>query len=161
VFTRPRIERQRGGSFRVRLPRGERTLLRGLAVELEQLLDGGRGNPDLRRLFPPAYADSEPEAEADYREMMERELEHGRRAALRTLVATVDRDELTEPEAEAWLGVLNDGRLVLGTRLGVTDETLFAGVSPLDPRAREIAVYLYLSWLQEQLVEALAGGLAP
>jgi hypothetical protein len=55
--------------------------------------------------------------------------------------------------------VLNDLRLVLGTRLDVTEEMDF-DLDPSDPSAAELAVYAYLSWLQEQLVEALAAGLS-
>jgi hypothetical protein len=32
-------------------------------------------------------------------------------------------------------------------------------IDPRDPRAQETAIYLWLSWLQEQLVEAMAGAL--
>ena len=32
-------------------------------------------------------------------------------------------------------------------------------IDPRDPQAQETAIYLYLSWLQEQLVEAMAAGL--
>jgi hypothetical protein len=34
-------------------------------------------------------------------------------------------------------------------------------VDPADPYGRDAAVYLYLSYLQEQLVEAIACGLDP
>jgi len=47
----------------------------------------------------------------------------------------------------------------LGTRLGVTDDSLFEGLTENHPRAPELALYAYLSWLQEQLVEALSAEL--
>jgi hypothetical protein len=52
--------------------------------------------------------------------------------------------------------VLNDARLVLGTRLDVTEETDFGAVDAEDPEAQELAVYAYLTWLQGELVEAVA-----
>jgi len=39
----------------------------------------------------------------------------------------------------------------------VSDETLLGQLRPGDPDALEVSTYAYLSWLQEQLVEALAG----
>ena len=36
------------------------------------------------------------------------------------------------------------------------DESLLEGLAEDDPRAPELALYAYLSWLQEQLVEALS-----
>jgi hypothetical protein len=45
---------------------------------------------------------------------------------------------------------------VLGTRLDVSEDEP-PSVDPADPHAHESAVYLYLSYLQEQLVEAMAG----
>ncbi|MCL6568207.1 MAG: DUF2017 domain-containing protein [Meiothermus silvanus] len=62
-------------------------------------------------------------------------------------------------ELEAWLRVLNDLRLVLGTRLDVDETTLALGLDPRDPKAPDLALYGYLSWLQEQAVEAASAAL--
>jgi Domain of unknown function (DUF2017) len=43
---------------------------------------------------------------------------------------------------------------VLGTRLELTEDFDWSGFDPEDPDAEELALYAYLSWLQEQLVEA-------
>lgn len=110
------------------------------------------------RLFPPAYAEDS-EAEREYRTLMHDELLDGKREALRVFVGTLEREELTDEELEAWLRVLNDLRLVLGTRLEVTEETYARRLDANDPNAQELALYGYLSWLQEQAVEAAAAGL--
>ena len=65
-------------------------------------------------------------------------------------------ERLSGEEAEAWLRALNDLRLVLGTRLDVQEGSLLDGIDSDDPDAAGLAVYAYLSWLQEQLVEALS-----
>ena len=153
VLERRRIERNPGGGVRLRLPREERALLRALPAQLRSLLDEAPEDPSLERLFPPAYDDAE--SESEYRALMGDELLEGRRRALRVVEETLDEDRLTAEQAQAWLTALNDLRLVLGTRLDVRDDTLLGGLSPRDPRAPELAVYAYLSWLQEQLVEAL------
>ena len=153
IFERARIQPIQGGGVRLRLPRAERALLRELPAELRALLDESPEDPGLERLFPPAY--DEAEEEAEYRRLMGDELLEGRRRALRVIEETAGEERLTAEQAESWLTALTDLRLVLGTRLGVTDDMLLQDLRPDDPHAAELAVYAYLSWLQEQLVEAL------
>jgi hypothetical protein len=148
------FERGDGGAVELRLSRDERSLLAGLLAELRALLDGAPGDPSLRRLFPPAY--DEEDDERGYREMMGDELLDGRLAALELVAETLDRDRLSAEEADTWLRALNDLRLVLGTRLDVQEDTFATELRSDDPRAPALAVYAYLSWIQEQLVEALS-----
>ena len=152
-MARPSIERTRSGEYRLRLTDAERALLRVLAAELRALLDEP-SDPELRRLFPPAHDDAQREAE--YRGLVRDQLVDGRTRALGTVERTLDSETLTAREAETWLRVLNDLRLILGTRLGVTEETMLGELDPDDPDAQQYAVYYYLSWLQEQLVGALS-----
>ena len=127
-----------------------------LCEELRDRVGEDRAHPDLRRLFPPAHPEDE-EAEDEYRRLMASQLDVGRERALETVEATIEQPTLTTDEAESWLRVLNDLRLVLGTRLDVTEE-LSWNLDPNDPRAPELGVYAYLTWLQEQLVQALSVG---
>ena len=152
---RRQISRERDGSIRIRLSREERELLRSLPAQLDELLDDP-SNPDLRRLFPAAYEDEREQAE--YVELVGDGLVNGRRRALATIGATVGQDRLTPEEAESWLTGLNALRLVLGTRIDVSEDAP-PRVDPRDPQAHETALYLWLSWLQEQLVEAMAAAL--
>ena len=152
---RRQIQRARDGSYRLRLSPPERELLRALPGELEQLLDTP-DNPDLWRLFPTVSEDAETQDE--YSRLVGGELLDGRRRALATIRETVARDRLSAEEAESWLTGLNALRLVLGTRLNVSEEEPLH-LDPSDARAHETAVYLYLSSLQEQLVEAMARAL--
>jgi hypothetical protein len=145
------------GSVTLRLSAPERDLLRGLPGQLRALLETGSDDPTLRRLFPPAYADDE-QAEAEYRGLMQADLLEKHREALTVLERTADRERLDAAEADAWLVALNDLRLVLGTRLDVTEDMY---ESEIDPEDAELGVYLYLTWLEEQLVEAAAEGLPP
>ncbi|HEX2045190.1 MAG TPA: DUF2017 family protein [Gaiellaceae bacterium] len=151
----PAVERTPAGEFRLRLSGEERRLLRELPGSLRSLLDDEPRDPSLRRLFPPAY-EADEDAEAEYRALVRDELLEGRRAALATLERTAESEVLAEEELHAWLGALNDLRLVLGTRLGVTEETYVEELDPADPRAHELAVYGYLTWLQDELVSAAA-----
>jgi hypothetical protein len=148
------MERAADGGVELRLTREERALLTGLAGELLVLLDGEPGDPALRRLSPPAYDDEQDEDA--YRELMGGELLAGRREALELIARTAEQERLSPEEADAWLRALNDLRLVLGTRLDVKEDTFLEELRPEDPRAPALAVYGYLSWLQEQLVAALS-----
>jgi hypothetical protein len=152
---RARIRRTRSGRFRLALTRDEREVLRSLPGQLRELL--GTDDPSLVRLFPPAYPD-DPAGNAEYEQLTRDSLLAGRLEALRIMEATVDADELTEEELTAWLGALNDLRLVLGTRLDVSEDSYAAALDPRDPRAPELALFGYLSWLQEQAVAALSSG---
>jgi hypothetical protein len=91
---------------------------------------------------------------------MHGDLLRAHREALTVLEQTVDRDRLGQDEFEAWLVALNDLRLVLGTRLGVTEELYEEDIDLEDPGAAGLAVYLYLTSLQEQFVEAAGGELS-
>jgi hypothetical protein len=135
------------------LPPEEQTLVRGLALELRSSLDEAPGDPSLRRLFPPAYDDEEDERA--YRELTGDGLLDGRREALDVLTETVGNHLLSAAEADSWLRALNDLRLALGTRLNIKEDSLLEGLDPDDPASPGLAVYAYLSWLQEQVVEAL------
>jgi hypothetical protein len=140
------VKRTLSGRYRLRLSSGEREVLRTLPAQLSELLD--QDDPNLRRLFPPAFED-DPKRNAEYQRLMREDLVERHRHALDTMARTVDATELSEEELTAWLGSLNDFRLVLGTTLGVTEEDMASE----DP---EHALYHYLSYLEESVVTALA-----
>jgi hypothetical protein len=153
VFLPRQIERGPGGGVRLRFREDEVLLLRELLAELEVLLEDP-DDPGLRRLFPPAHSDRE--SEEQYRSLVRDQLVSGRSQALAAVRESLRRETLSAEEADAWLRALNDLRLVLGTRLDVTEDIDYEGLDMREPRDRDLAVYAYLSWLQEQLVEALA-----
>ena len=117
-------------------------------------------DPALARLFPDGYTD-DPEASADFRRYTETGLRDTKRAAARTALESIGepgvRQVLDLEQAQAWLRALNDTRLVLGQRLGVTEdfEELIASLEEDDPRLGMLWVYDRLTYLQESLVRAL------
>lgn len=146
-------------------------MLTKLCQDLTTLLSGGGdeegSDPVLERLFPRAYLDpTEEEAEADWQRFAHDDLVDGRRRALATVEGTLasaslhrGRYQLTldEEQAQAWLAVLNDARLALGTRLQVTEDLDLSGLDPDDPDTAPYAVYWWLGVLEERLVDALSG----
>ena len=83
----------------------------------------------------------------------------GKLEALRTLGETAGAELLSEGDADAWCVALNDLRLVLADRLGVTGDLLLHDVDPGDPNAPAYALYAWLTWLQGELIEALSSRL--
>jgi hypothetical protein len=118
-------------------------------------------DPVLARLLPDGYA-GDAEASREFRRYTEQGLRSAKIAAARTVLATLPpsggKVRLSEPEAQAWLRALNDVRLALGVRLGITEEPdeLEAEPSADDPEAAFMWVYQWLAFLQESLVEALS-----
>jgi hypothetical protein len=152
-----RLRRTKAGNYQLRLSKAERDLLRSLPGQVRELIDSSDpADPSVRRLFPPAYRNEE-KAEADYQNLMHDDLLEHHRQALIVMEETIDADRLEEEQVVSWLSALNEVRLVLGTNLDVNEGQ--QPVSPSDPRAPGLALYGYLSWLQEQVVEALGASL--
>jgi hypothetical protein len=152
-----RVKRVRGGRFALRITGAERDVLRSLPAQLRQLMTGqdAGANPDLRRLFPTAYPD-DPEKAAEYDAMVRDDLVAERLAAIDVMERTIESDRLSEEELLAWLSSINDLRLVLGTRLDVAEDLSELDLTPDDPRAESLALYAYLSLLEEDAVSALS-----
>lgn len=118
-------------------------------------------DPVLARLLPDAYRDDQ-DAAREFRRFTESGLRSAKVESAQTLLATLPagggRIRLSAGEAEAWLRSLNDVRLALGVRLGVTDDfdALNDGVRPDDPRYPYVQIYQWLAYLQGSLVAALA-----
>jgi hypothetical protein len=74
---------------------------------------------------------------------------------LDTCPARGGRVRLSDEQAQAWLSALNDVRLALGTMLEVTED-MPEELPPEDPRSAHLAVYHWLTWVQESLIQALA-----
>lgn len=146
------IARVGRGRFALRLGRQERRILAELPEQLRELIEAR--DPAVSRLFPPAYPD-DPDRESEYRRLVGAELLEGRRAALEVVDSTMRARELDRDQLTAWLGALNDLRLVLGTRLDVSEDPDETDLAEDDPRAPTMALYQYLGWLVAQAVEAL------
>jgi len=148
------IRRNRHGGIDIRLSSDERELLLILGPQLRTLLTDDPDDPTLKRLFPPAYVD-DTEAESFYRLLARDELLSRRLANLDSLERAARADRLSEEEALTFLSALNDLRLVLGTRLGVSEDDDPANLDPADPEAGLHSVYHYLGWLLELTLAAL------
>jgi hypothetical protein len=123
-------------------------------------------DPAIDRLFPPGHHGDEAAA-AEFRRLTERSLRtrkaHNLTASIEALgAAHGDRVRLDHEQALAFVVALTDVRLVLGERLGLKDdadadrlEALAATLDPDEPLVYALAVYDFLTWLQETLAHAL------
>ena len=153
-----RVKRSRLGGYVVRLPPAEREVLGSLPPMLRSLLaEPNDEDPALRRLFPSAFLDDE-RAAAEFDSVVRDDLVGERLAAIETLERTVGSDRLSEEELSAWLASVNDLRLVLGVRPAVTEESTPEDVRSDPETERAYALYAYLSYLEEEMVDAIAGG---
>src|SRR5688572_14395350 len=148
------------GSVAVHLELEEAGLLRALATQMQELLEQEAVIHDavIDRLFPSAYTDPK-DAEA-FTELVGEELKNGKLDALRSVLSVLgENDEISttvpRSEIDAWLTVLTDLRLTLGTRFEVTEEKMEAELDPDDPAAPGMAVLHWLGWVQEMFIRAI------
>jgi hypothetical protein len=144
--------------FEVRLSASERDAVRSFAAQMRALLtaETAASDPAVARLFPPALPDDDVLGNLEYEQQHGDELLLGKLEALDTLERTVAATEVNEDELLAWLGSLNSIRLVVGTRLGVTEETTERDFAGDEEAAGLFELYGYLTWLQGWVIEALA-----
>jgi cell wall assembly regulator SMI1 len=166
-----RFEALPDGGVVASLAEAEIELLRNLPEELRALYDvSNDDDPARARLFPRAYLDpTEESAEEEWQALVHPELLRERLVALSQVAATLDGVEASgdgmakvvlPPDAvQAWLSVLNDARLALGTRLGVTEDTDYSEFDSDDPNAPAHVAYGWLTYLQGDLVETLLEGM--
>jgi hypothetical protein len=153
------VRRSRRGGYELRLPKAERDVLRTLPSQLRSLLAEGdpTADPALRRLYPAAYLD-DPESSAEFDGFVRDDLTAQRVTAVDTMERTIDAEVVTAEELAAWLGSINDLRLVLGVRLAVTEESTPQDFADDADDAASFALYAYLAYLEDEIVQALSKG---
>ena len=151
------VRRVGPGTFEIRLSAQQRDAVRTFNDQLRVLLtsEDPSSDPAVARLFPPALAEDDVLGNLEYEQRHGDELLAGRLAALDTVDRTLELDRVTEDELLAWLGSLNSIRLVIGTRLDVTEESTEADFAGDERSAEMFQLYGYLTWLQGWVIEAL------
>jgi Domain of unknown function (DUF2017) len=115
--------------------------------------------PDFHRLDTGA-SDADANSAAALRSLHEPELVDLKTGVagvvLETCPASGGSIRLNLEQADAWVSAINDVRLALGTALDITED-MPEELPPDDPRGPHLGVYQWLTWVQESLVQALAG----
>lgn len=129
--------------------------LRRLVLYLVDLLERGLDddNPAFDRLFPTAYPD-DPDKEAGYQVLARSELIDTRVTAIAAVRSTGDADEVDQATLDAWMRVVNDLRLVIGTQLDVSEDQDWV---PPSEHEQSYVLYQWLSALLQSIVDAQAG----
>lgn len=155
----PRFDPLPGGGVVAHLDTDEARLLRELIREMRVLLEADIPlvDPVVARLFPDAYEDEEDAA--SYREMTGDQLREGKLQALSMVAAQVgERGPITTDvdadQVEAWLTLMTDMRLAIGTRLDITEEKMESDIDPGHPDGPALSVLHWLGWLQETMLAA-------
>ena len=147
----------RRGRLRLRLEPVEVDILTSLLAELDIAVRGtDTTDPVTARLYPSAHRDDEAVA-AEYRALTESDLREDRLGRIAACVADLagGRDvDLADPaDATRWIQVLNDLRLALGTRLGISEDDV--EFDPGDPEQQPRVVYHWLTAVQDGVVSCL------
>jgi hypothetical protein len=140
----------------------ERDLLRQLLTEMRTLLEADLPRVDdvTRRLFPDAFDD--PQEAAKFRELVGDELRADKLAALEAVDEQLAENgsgevSLGPAKVQGLLSLLTDMRLAIGTRLGVTEETMQTELDPSDPEAPALSMLHWLGWMQETVLSEING----
>jgi hypothetical protein len=168
------------GGWRVWILATEMGDLLRLPARLREVLE----KPDftskvVERLFPRAFPD-DPQAEADYQGLLRDDLFRQKlenvAAFEKCLVsrkefklppaviaqlelgeedARLVQLELAEEDLSRWLGTFHDLRLLIGTKLDLTDESWEQEIDPRDPDAPELQLLHRLAYFEEMIIQAL------
>jgi hypothetical protein len=168
------------GRISVRLDHVERGLLRSLAEQVIELVEPDVSDvdpleaivginpqaappqdPALARLLPAGYRDDD-EAAAEFRRFTDQSLRAQKVYSARTVLADLSDDDerikIAHDHVDPWLTFFTDVRLVIGTRIGISDELSAMELTELpddDPRAGMAHIYDWLTFLQETLVRSV------
>lgn len=159
------FERTRDGTLVVTLYTQEVELLAMTARDMMTIVEEPPDGEVRDRLYPRAYLDpTEETAQGEYDALVHDDLVQARRDAFSTIVdgldaATPNRRGLVEisllPDHEMqWLTAVNDARLVVGTALGITEDS-DTDFAPGDPRFEYGVLYSWLTGLHFELVSVL------
>jgi Domain of unknown function (DUF2017) len=145
------------GTFLINLTPDERATLSGFVDQLESLLKADLSDERLKRLYPVAYHD-DVEKDAEYQGYMRDELTQSRAAAIDTVRSMLTSEEsVTTAQLMAFMTVLNNLRLVLGTLLDVGEDTDEDDFEEDHPLSGQYQLYGYLGWLLEWTIATVSG----
>ncbi len=128
--------------------------IRQLLLDLKEmtLSHVEEASPTAKRIYPVAYQSS-PEMEMDFERLTREPLTDRHRQNLNIFEGSLSKSELSEDEALAWIGALNDMRLVLGTALDIAEDQETPDED--DPNYDGYVVYDLLTYLQGMLIDEM------
>ncbi len=147
------IQARPDGGFDVEVFDWQRQLLENLIEPLRDLLLEG-SSPVLRRLYPTAYP-ADAKANEAFDDLVHDQLLEQKLAALETVEESMSNETLSEEQLLQWMSAINSIRLVLGTRLDISEEDDLGAIADDDPDRA-----LWLSYdLLSQMLGVILGAL--
>ena len=150
------ISKTRKGTFRVNAPEGFLDVVERVMGQYRQELTKGVESlmdPGHRRLHPTAYHD-DPQRDAEYHSLMGDELLASRLHALDEMAETLRVDTITLAQLTSWMLTVNGIRLLLGTRLDVSEDDGYDGPDDADEDTRDgFHLYWALGEFLEHIVQ--------
>ena len=139
--------------------RGEEVDALSLMMPVLVSVGDENGDPAAERLSVAAYPE-DPDSQDEYERLMVPELDKHRQVDRAVVVSSLEAARrgpvrLSLPEADSWLVVMNETRLALAARLGIEEEG-WGTVGPLRRPQAEMALLVYLTEVQDDLIQALA-----
>ncbi len=155
------VERTRSGDYSLSMPFPVLLSLQELPEFLNQVLTSPTKSKLLERLFPPAYEDSE--CEAEYRGLLAEDLVSSKREAMSAYENVLEASEIDLPNAvltipsesfDLFLSFINDVRVLLGIELDITQEGWGETMPSEHPEGEKLLLLHLLTYLEQQLLEA-------
>ena len=173
------FQRTATGRVVLRVDQVERGLLMSVARQMMDLVQPAEASPDqdplaaqvgwvdadvgisddpaMARLLPDAYDD--PDDAREFRRFTENDLRQSKMQHAMTVVEEIERsgEKVAVTSTDSWLGLLNDARIAIGTRIQISEDNHeeLAGLPDDDPRSGLFHVYDWLTFLQESLVRCM------
>ena len=173
------FQRTATGRVVLRVDQVERGLLMSVARQVMDLVQPAEASPDqdplaaqvgwvdadvgisddpaMARLLPDAYDD--PDDAREFRRFTENDLRQSKMQHAMTVVEEIERsgEKVAVTSTDSWLGLLNDARIAIGTRIQISEDNHeeLAGLPDDDPRSGLFHVYDWLTFLQESLVRCM------
>ena len=173
------FQRTATGRVVLRVDQVERGLLMSVARQVMDLVEPAEASPDqdplaaqlgwvdgdvgisddpaVARLLPDAYDD--PDDAREFRRFTENDLRQSKMQHAMTVVEEIERsgEKVAVTSTDSWLGLLNDARIAIGTRIQISEDNHeeLAGLPDDDPRSGLFHVYDWLTFLQESLVRCM------
>ena len=173
------FQRTATGRVVLRVDQVERGLLMSVARQVMDLVEPAEASPDqdplaaqlgwvdgdvgisddpaVARLLPDAYDD--PDDAREFRRFTENDLRQSKLQHAMTVVEEIERsgEKVAVTSTDSWLGLLNDARIAIGTRIQISEDNHeeLAELPDDDPRSGLFHVYDWLTFLQESLVRCM------
>jgi hypothetical protein len=161
------FRRNRRGGIVVLFGSAEATMLLHVIDQLRSALTDSPDSAVMQRLFPRAYLDpTEDRRESEFSAFVVPDLMRTRldrldvmTTALADVVAGNGDVVLDDATAAGWMATINDVRLALGVAVDITEDLDLDDLEPSDARFASMQFYTLLSWMLDELVDAMTLGL--